>query len=364
MKIVYFQSRLGNQMFQYAFFKYLKQKQRSAVYLDATAPYIRKAGKIELERAFPVAANNKYFLPYWKARPFYLLGDVFKKVFHINLQTDIENPIGKKIWWKGYWQEFRYPEQVREELLYDFQFEAISDKNNQNLMRNILNTNSVSIHVRRGDYVQPEIRHIFGDICSPDYYQKAIVHIKSEVKNPIFFIFSDDPQWTQENIQPENAVYINWNVGKNNFRDMHLMSLCKHNIIANSSFSWWGAWLNQYDRKIVISPAKWFQNYPETFIDNLLPPAWRRVGMANPNISLLVPNLTEQELCWLLEQNYGDFEILTDYAYHYTDKRIKTNEQQPVGNHVFKLTKKELHLFRNKNQLVCKLVNYFKNSNI
>ncbi len=359
MKIVYIQSRLGNQLFQYAFFLYLKKKGNRHVYLDTTAPYIKKYGGFEVKTIFTDIQKDS-ILPYWIARPFYLLGDVLKKVFKLNLQTDVENPHGKKVWWKGYWQEYKYPEYVREELNKELQFIPVDDEKNKAAQELIGASNAVSIHIRRGDYAQPAIRPTFGDICNVHYYQEAMAYIRQKTENPRFFVFSDDPHWVKENLQIADAVYVDWNHKKNSFRDMQLMSACRHNIIANSSFSWWGAWLNKNPEKIVVCPSKWFHNYPADFIEKLLPPSWHRIGKAVPNVSLIINDVREQDLLPVLRQQYADFELLTDAEWSgICDKRIKPATQEPAGNHVFSISKDELPLFKNKKYLHDKLVNYF-----
>ncbi|MDR3133641.1 MAG: alpha-1,2-fucosyltransferase [Prevotellaceae bacterium] len=363
MKIIYFQGRLGNQMFQYAFFHYLLQKGEEAVWLDCTAPFIRKKWKIELERAFEAVAHNSHKLPYWKARPFYLAGDVLKKVFKKNLQTDREHPAQKAIWWKGYWQNYHYPEAVKDVLLHDFRFPPVTDNENKKTLSMIDATNAVGIHVRRGDYVKPRVRVAFGDICTAEYYREAVEYVRQQTDNPAFFIFSDDPQWVKEHLPIPDAVYVTGNTGLTGFRDLQLMSRCKHQIIANSTFSWWGAWLNQTPGKIVVAPAKWGHNQFKNFSENLIPPSWHRTGQLHPNISLVVEGATEQEIFPLLQQRYDDFELLTNTALPVADKRIKGISQKPAGNHIFKLTKEELPLFKDSGYLEKKLLNYFNTWN-
>ena len=107
-----------------------------------------------------------------------------------------------------------------------------------------------------------------------DYYKRAITVINKKVNNPHFYIFSDDPGYVAKNLRIENATYVDFNRGSNSWQDMYLMSQCKHNIIANSTFSWWGAWLNKYPSKIVIAPTKWFVNMQE---DEIVLPEWIRV---------------------------------------------------------------------------------------
>ena len=119
------------------------------------------------------------------------------------------------------------------------------------------------MHIRRGDYLQ--INN--GTIVLPiSYYHMAIKMMLKRVKDPTFLFFSDDMEWVKENIHVPNAIYVDWNTGKESWQDMYLMSMCNHNIIANSSFSWWGAWLNNHKDKIVVSP-KWDEEIiPEEWI--------------------------------------------------------------------------------------------------
>lgn len=348
-------------MFQYAFFHYQLQTGET-VWLDYSAPFIRRHGQIELERAFKAAAQTPHKLPYWKARPFYLAGDILKKVFKKNLQTDQEHPAQKAIWWKGYWQEYRYPEAVKDTLLHDFQFAPPTDDMNKKTLAAIESSNSISIHVRRDDYENPHIRTSVGDICTPDYYREAITYIRTKITDPVFYIFSDNQRWARRHLQIPEAVYVTGNTGLNSYRDLQLMSRCKHQIIANSTFSWWGAWLNQSSEKTVLTPAKWGHNQFKNFADKLLPPTWRRIGRTNPNISLIINKATEQDILMLLRQRYDDFELLTDIASDISDQRLKSITQKPTGNHIFTISKKELPKFVDQDYLQKKLTNHFSAS--
>ena len=134
--------------------------------------------------------------------------------------------------------------------------------------------NSVSIHVRRGDYLNGYYYETLGKICDIAYYQRAIGTIKERVDNPHFYIFSDDPDYVTENLTIENATFVNFNRGNDSWQDMYLMSQCKHNIIANSTFSWWGAWLNNNPQKVVVAPSHWFANMDN---DEIVLPEWIRL---------------------------------------------------------------------------------------
>ena len=133
-------------------------------------------------------------------------------------------------------------------------------------------TNSISIHVRRGDYLKnPQ----YFDICNTVYYRKAIGLIKEKTDNARFYVFSDDIQWVKENLElPQNTVYVNWNMKTDSWQDMCLMSHCRHHIIANSTFSWWGAWLNKNEKKIVICPKMFSRT--ENLV-NVMPDEWIKI---------------------------------------------------------------------------------------
>ena len=138
-------------------------------------------------------------------------------------------------------------------------------------------TNSVSLHIRRGDYVTSKtVAERYG-LCSLDYYRRAVDHIVQRAPSPHLFVFSDDPQWVQENLKIEYpTAHVTHNLSARDHEDLRLMSRCKHNVIANSTFSWWGAWLNQNPNRIVIAPTP---AYDKLGIkdDDLYPPAWVRL---------------------------------------------------------------------------------------
>jgi hypothetical protein len=117
------------------------------------------------------------------------------------------------------------------------------------------------MHIRRGDYQNNPTTKEFHGLCSIEYYQRAIKLMNENVDNPHFFVFSDDMNWVRKEYEINGQhTFVDINDESNGTIDMQLMSLCKHNIIANSSFSWWAAWLNNYNKKIVIAPEKWFNN--------------------------------------------------------------------------------------------------------
>ncbi len=161
-------------------------------------------------------------------------------------------------YYRGYWQSYKYFDSISALIKSSFRFPPFYEKNNLKMNLYIRNNKdrTVSIHVRLGDYSQ---HSSLGGICNLEYYNRAILMIEKKIKNPIYIIFSDDIEWCRINFNLSNAKFVDWNKKQSSFRDMQLMSLCDHNIIANSSFSWWGAYLNPNKNKIVIAPKVWIR---------------------------------------------------------------------------------------------------------
>jgi hypothetical protein len=262
------------------------------------------------------------------------------------------------------WHTYLFPNEIKDILNKLFIFPDFNDNKNKNLQQIITSTNSVSIHLRRLDYMtDPKWRCSHGDICDIDYYVNAVTYIKQHVPNSQFVVFSDTSEWVKSNLPIENAIYVDWNKGKYSFRDMQLMSLCKHNIIANSSFSWWGAWLNQNPNKIVIAPIKWLNRHDNTYSLKFIFPEWITIDNNHPNLSLIIKEkYSKQKIKRILKQTYTDFEILaTVTEFKINDPRIKSiSTNKPIGVHVFSITKDELKLFKNRKYLRMKLYDYLK----
>jgi hypothetical protein len=125
------------------------------------------------------------------------------------------------------------------------------------IQRRIINSNSVSLHIRRGDYLD---NPIFANL-SVEYYEKSVDFIKKKYNDAAFFVFSDDLSWAKNNLKLNvSTYYVDVNDAKTDYMDLMLMASCKHNVIANSTFSWWGAWLNNNPDKIIIAPRKWYND--------------------------------------------------------------------------------------------------------
>jgi hypothetical protein len=181
------------------------------------------------------------------------------------------------VYLEGYWQTEKYFKEIEEIIRKDFIFIDEPDSRNKTMADLIRGNESVSIHVRRGDYVTNPTTNDYHGTCSEDYYKKAIQIIKNRVHQPQFFIFSDDPTWVREHLNTGSpTVFVDFNGPDKDYEDLRLMSLCQHHIVANSSFSWWGAWLCQNTEKIVIAPKKWF-NKPDINTQDLIPDTWTRL---------------------------------------------------------------------------------------
>jgi len=177
----------------------------------------------------------------------------------------------------GYWQTERYFPDVREILRREFQVKYSQDSKSRSLSDLISHTNSVAIHIRRGDYVSNPGYHDIHGLCSLDYYHRSIRWIVDKVSDPHFFVFSDEPRWAKENLKIASlATIVDHNGGDRSYEDLRLMSQCKHQIIANSSFSWWAAWLNNNPQKSVIAPLRWF-NDASVDAKDLVPSSWLRL---------------------------------------------------------------------------------------
>lgn len=275
MDIIRFKGGLGNQMFQYAFLKSLMQRGRDV------------RGNLGFYRLHPDLMH-------------FCLTDVFSNIDIQFIEDNIFNKIDKR--WKrikeqedilkeflfnyserffwvedskfydehvfetrncvfvGYWQTEKYFKHIRSELLNDFSFHPGDTKFEKMKIELKGHKDYVSIHIRRCDYLKnPEI---YGDLSATNYYYNAKKYISTRVNNPIYVYFSDDIQWVKENFKDKNGIYIEENLFDDYqvWYDMCLMSCCANNIIANSSFSWWAAWLNQNENKNIISPEPWFLN--------------------------------------------------------------------------------------------------------
>ncbi len=178
------------------------------------------------------------------------------------------------IYMDGYFQSEMYFRDIRSDLIRNFSFKDELSLKNKNIIKNIQNTNSVSIHVRRGDYVSNKNANNFHGVQVLDYYKKAISILEHKIKKPKYFIFSDDIDWCKKNLPISKSIFFVEN--RKGSEDLRIMIECKHNIIANSSFSWWGAWLGNEKNKIVIAPINWFK-LKEADSSDIIPSRWQKI---------------------------------------------------------------------------------------
>lgn len=185
---------------------------------------------------------------------------------------------GPNTYFEGYWQNERYFKPYETHIRQALTLKRPLVDENLAMAQCINKTpNAVALHVRRGDYVSNAQANAVHGVCSPRYYAEAIQAVQARVGNIHLFVFSDEPIWVQTNMQfAAPATYISHNTGPASVEDLRLMSLCQHNIIANSSFSWWGAWLNPHPDKIVVAPKQWMQ-IPTVNSTGLLPVNWLTV---------------------------------------------------------------------------------------
>ena len=267
MIIIKIKGGLGNQLFQYAVGRALALHHRLPLKLDLTIFKTYKLHRYLLDQ-FAIQAdiatedeiiklkgrNNVLFSALRKA------GLVKRKSYLKEKRSSyFDASVFKNddVYLDGYWQNELYFSDIREELLRDLtSISSISDLG-VFYMEGIKKSNSVSLHVRRGNYLNLENFNVL-DI---DYYMKAVEYIRKNVEKPTFYIFSDDLEWCKNSLGfLDNCIFVDST--KTEIDDLKLMSFCKHNIIANSSFSWWGAWLNQNCKKTVIAPKGWLLNDP------------------------------------------------------------------------------------------------------
>ncbi len=282
---------LGNQMFQYAAARSLSLRSKQPFCLDTTDfdGYGLHQG-FELQNIFCcevqlATVNDLSNVLGWRAtramrriltRPemSFLRTKNFAVEPHFHYWPEFRELQGN-VYLQGYWQSEMYFSDVANSIRTDFTFCHPIAQNNLTVLEKIDACRSaVSLHIRRGDYVSNPRTHSDHGLCSLDYYHSAVRYIAERVLDPEFFVFSDDFAWAMTNLKLEYPChYIDHNRGAESYNDMRLMSMCHHHIIANSSFSWWGAWLNPSDEKIVIAPKNWFSVRSQNTKD-LIPDGW------------------------------------------------------------------------------------------
>lgn len=283
MNIIWIDGGLGNQMFQYALA--LKQQQMGkTVKIDVTK-YAEHHwhNDFELDEVFglecPFADLEEIKkLGYRKANrwtEFLRKTPFVKKTIYNHEAYSFDARVldldGYYI--EGYWQSERYFSDIEETIRKTYVFPELKQDWQKELVQSMRETHSVSVHIRRGDYLNyPNLN----GICTLDYYKNAMNYFRDRYqKNVCFYIFTNDFEWAKSHFKDEDCCFVQGNTGKESYRDMQLMSLCEHNVIANSSFSWWGAWLNANKEKTVIAPEKWVNSEEDTTA--VVPENWMKM---------------------------------------------------------------------------------------
>jgi len=291
MDIVVICNGLGNQMSQYAFYLKKKSLNKSTKFIFDRKSWFDHNG-FELDKIFNISYQETLFNRFLYF-VFRILGikkipllskPILKLLNILGISLTIENQnydynenllLSSKglMFYYGGWHSEKYFHSNAAQILSTFEFRI--DEKDENIGRTlklINKTNSVSIHIRRGDYMNDIHYETFGSVCTKQYFEMAIAKINSLVENPHYFIFSNDITWVKDNLKITNMSIIDFNKGSDSWKDMYLISQCKYNINSNSTFSWWGAWLNTNSDKIVIVPKFYINNlvtkdiYPSSWI--------------------------------------------------------------------------------------------------
>ena len=283
MKIVKSVGGLGSQMMAFALFYSLKKKYKDKVIYDDSwfsfnqqhnGSELNRIFKIEEEKSDKFVSNiiNSPRIIFRFLRKILQLFKVYKLYYKVdhNYHQEVFQQKGNVVFYQC-WTSEKYFKNFEMEIKEIFQFPEIKDEKNKEIEKIILSNESVALHVRRGDYLTSEALCGLVDLA---YYEKAIKHIEEKVVAPLYIIFSDDTNWCKENLKIENGIFVDWNKKENSYIDMQLMSLCKHNIIPNSSFSWWGAWLNKNPEKTVVAPERWANISTGVELNDMVPDSW------------------------------------------------------------------------------------------
>jgi hypothetical protein len=291
MIIVKLTGGLGNQMFQYAAARRLSVKHGSLLKLDDSIYRTDQAGltpyKYELgcfSLGSKMANKMDIILAGIGGGPVSMIMQLlpFNKKLKMIREKDFNfDPampeVPDNIYLIGHWISYKYFRDIEDLIRKEFTFIVPQTGGRKQLSYHIASSESVSLHIRRGDYVADKSTNQKHGVCGPDYYKKAISIIEEKTGSPHFYVFSDDIKWAKENVKISHPTeYVENNINDNASEDMRLMSQCKHNIIANSTYSWWGAWLNSNPGKTVLTPKKWF-NDESINVADLIPEGWIKI---------------------------------------------------------------------------------------
>ena len=278
MIIINLKGGLGNQMFQYALGRKLSLQNGAELKLDISG-YSRQNPRAYRLGDFNIAENIARPEEIKKLKyPFGIFSMIWRRFsskilrrFYIGWEPQVlATKDGSFI--DGFWNSYKYFNGIADTIKRDFTLKEPLNKTHPELLNQISSASSISLHIRRGDYVANPTH----DICDLPYYYKAVQVIAEKVSSPAFFIFSDDIEWAKQNLRLDfPAIFVSSPEIKDT-EELILMSHCRHNIIANSTFSWWAAWLNENENKIVVAPKKWNNTY-QKYYQYLLPDNWLKI---------------------------------------------------------------------------------------
>jgi len=286
MIIVKLVGGLGNQMFQYALGRKLSVEHNTELLLDISWYDSSKDRRYLLDKFYATTKiATKDDIDRVKESSSAKIKNFFrthhKKSYIKELSSEFDQKMltvgGKDAYIDGYWQSPKYFLGIEDMIRKEFTLKEKQNEEFNSLLNTIQDENSVSLHIRRADYFAPKNVVLFAT-CSLEYYQEAVKLISEKVGTIHLFVFSDDIEWTKQHLAfptPHNVTFVS-NGKLVDYQEMMLMSSCKHNITANSTFSWWAAWLNKNPQKVVVSPKKWFIG--KTLNDkDLIPETWNRI---------------------------------------------------------------------------------------
>ncbi len=279
---------LGNQLFQYAAGKALAAHHGTELWVDLS--FLEAEGEHTKRHLELQAFKVNYRICTKKELERFTQPSIFRKAISKYLPfAGFQNYIANEknfayqedffsypanTYLNGFWQSEKYFKQIRDLLLHELVIKKPLPNNCADIKNAILKTPSISLHIRRGDYVSNKQANAFHGVLPIAYYEEAVNYLNALFGPLPVFVFSDEMDWVKQNLRLNNAsTYVDVNTGGSAIYDLHLMSLCRHNIIANSSFSWWGAWLNAQPDKVVIAPKQWFADSSINTAD-LVPPGW------------------------------------------------------------------------------------------
>ena len=282
MIVIRFTGGLGNQLFQYALGRHLSLIHNRPLRFDtsgyiATTPDAKLGTRLFGLGAFSISgqlANSDELQPFEMYRREGTKGRISRlanrcvpfrfRRYIIENKADfwrfcrfvLRSQLAEEVLFQGHWQTEKYFEDIAAIIRNDLRLKLPAEGANAEMLSTIGGVDSVAVHVRHGDNATSAAKH--HGVLPPSYYEQAAGLMKKRISKPCFFVFSDDPDWTKENLRlPAPTIFVVHNGDEKNYEDLRLMAACKHHIVGNSTFSWWAAWLGKKDDQIVLAPAQY-----------------------------------------------------------------------------------------------------------